>query len=265
VFKLSPNYKFDINISSECYNHDKYKDNNNEILKKCFIRWYNLGKKKRLFGGIIQSHYRNTLVFYDTKTNEIFQIKRNQGFNKINDAVIRSYDEAYSRHHTCELLIVSRSKLINKLLKSSDILRHVYIHINRPKDYSAFFDASFNPNNGRVGIGYVIMRNQEVIIRHKEELYMNSDEFTSTEAELHSLEMLLRKIRELELVTKKIEVHGDCKSVIQAMNNHCIFHSEKMRNKIHDLKKLTDIKQKKLYKFTWVPRNQNRIADVLTR
>jgi ribonuclease HI len=126
--------------------------------------------------------------------------------------------------------------------------------------YLAYFDGSTKPIQKKSRIGFIIYAEdgKEVYKESKDIQYVGS----SQKAERHALISLLKKIIELGIQNESIIIHGDCKSIIDIVNEE---HKIKERHKntynmVHGL--LRNIPN---CKIEWVKRSENSIADRLAR
>jgi ribonuclease HI len=125
--------------------------------------------------------------------------------------------------------------------------------------YLAYFDGSSKPVQQKSRIGFIIYTEdgKEVYKESKEIQYASSQK-----AERCALVSLLNKIIELGIHNDPVIVYGDCKSIIDIVNEE---HKIKERHKktynmIHGL--LNHIPN---CKIEWVDRKKNNIADKLAR
>ncbi len=131
--------------------------------------------------------------------------------------------------------------------------------------YKLFFDGSCGPVNpgGNMGLGcYAEDENNRIIFQISKKIE-SSPNNTNNKSEYLSLIEGLKKLIELNLQQETIEVYGDSQLVIMQMKGlwkwkkgkyvETAFQCKMLRNKFSDID------------FNWIPREENKSADILSR
>lgn len=126
------------------------------------------------------------------------------------------------------------------------------------------FDGACFPQNpgGIMGIGAIVMRKDEVLLKHSESIEAN-EKNTNNVAEYLSLIQILQFLLKNNLQAEKISVRGDSMLVVNQMKG-------KWRMKQGAYLAYAKEARELMSKFTnlsinWIPREENEVADELSK
>ncbi|MFA5557843.1 MAG: reverse transcriptase-like protein [Methanofastidiosum sp.] len=123
--------------------------------------------------------------------------------------------------------------------------------------YQAYFDGSndIKKQQSKVG-GFILSPNNEIVFKFSHKI---NHEKGSHRVEYESLLWTLRYANRLGI--KAIKICGDCKSIIDHVNNNAkINNCIKKRNKFDKLSNKMDV-----CIVEWIPRKKNHIANYMSR
>jgi len=128
------------------------------------------------------------------------------------------------------------------------------------EQWKVFFDGSCTPNPGTMGIGIYIESNDG---KNKYEISKVIGQGTSNISEYTAVVTALKEIKKRNL--KNVQILGDSTNAVRAIQGL-------QKSKIHPnlvslvkegMKIVEELKSNNI-KFTWIPREQNEIADSLS-
>lgn len=126
-----------------------------------------------------------------------------------------------------------------------------------------YFDGSCGPNNpgGYACYAYVVMNEDECIIKQTG-VECEGKEATNNVAEYAGLKHGLQYLLDNE-ITNKVEIFGDSKLVISQINGDWKCKQTHLQLMLKDVKALLD--RFDYWEASWVPRNENSLADGLSK
>jgi ribonuclease HI len=124
----------------------------------------------------------------------------------------------------------------------------------------AYFDGSSNPNPGKMKIGGYIESREENGIKVQSSFSKSVGNGTNNEAEYLALIEVLNLA--IEHRVKKIKIYGDSNLVVSQVNGKWKSNKKMSLFKYQAQKLLENFSE---WSLSYVPREQNKVADSLTR
>lgn len=121
--------------------------------------------------------------------------------------------------------------------------------------YTAYIDGASSGNPGDAGIGIVIYKNDEEILRESRYIGMQTNNFAEYKAFLSLLEILEKHS------IKKIKVYTDSELLVKQLKGEYKINNEAIKNFIEKIKKYKKIK----YEIEHITRDKNKEADKLAK
>jgi ribonuclease HI len=125
----------------------------------------------------------------------------------------------------------------------------------KDENYIAYIDGASSGNPGDAGIGIIIYKDNEEILRESRYIGMQTNNFAEYKAFLSLLEMLKKHS------IKKIKVYTDSELLVKQLKGEYKVNNEAIKNFISKIKQFKDVK----FEIEHVPREKNKEADKLAR
>ncbi|MBY6035902.1 reverse transcriptase-like protein [Fictibacillus nanhaiensis] len=145
-----------------------------------------------------------------------------------------------------------------------ELLKLTEVKKEEPQNITIYFDGGFKADRGTSGQGIVIHYSQNGITYRmkKNTSYTNIE--SNNEAEYAALWIAARELEELGVQYEEVIIMGDSKVVIEQMKGEWPVYESNLQtwaDKIEALFKKHQIDPI----YTWIPRNENKVADQLVQ
>lgn len=121
--------------------------------------------------------------------------------------------------------------------------------------YTAYIDGASSGNPGDAGIGIIIFKEDEEILRESRYIGVQTNNFAEYKAFLSLLEILDKHS------IKKIRVFTDSELLVKQLKGEYKIKNEAVKNFIEKIKKFKNIK----FEIEHIPRTKNKEADRLAK
>lgn len=135
-------------------------------------------------------------------------------------------------------------------------------------DYTCYFDGACEPKNpgGAMGIGAVILDKENNRISQLSHYVRAKPENSNNVAEYQGFGWLVTKLNEIIPEGSNVLIMGDSKLVVEQMNGNWNIKAGAYVQFAHKARPILEkLKEKCFVKVQWIPRENNSIADDLSK